>query len=171
MKLIYTPENGARAEWTFKLGRLLNVEAEEIEKRTGMTFTAWKAAVQSGSMLAMHALLFVLLRRDQPRLAWDQVQFADEDVELEYDLDETIALRDSLKAQLEGDTLDPDAVAGVRNLVAALDEEIAEQQPAAAAHAEDAAGVEAPKAEPPSETSGGLHSLPTSTSTLATSTG
>jgi hypothetical protein len=51
-----------------------------------------------------------------------------------------------------------------------LDAEIAEQQPAQDEdEAEGAAGVGVPKAEPTSETSGGLHSLPASTSTRETS--
>lgn len=164
MKLIYTPENGSPREWTFKPRRLLNVEAEEIERRTSMTFAEWTNALQSGSMLAVHALLFVLLRRDQPRLGWEQVQFCDEDVDITYELDEKIVLRDGLKATL--DAMEPEQAAQARNVIAQLDSEIGDEQPAAA-ESED---PEAPKAEQPSETSGGLSSPLSSTSILATST-
>lgn len=155
MKLSYRPENASAHEWTFKPRRLLNVEAEEIERRTNMTFEEWTAALQSGSMLAFHGLLFVLLKREQPKLSWDQVRFCGEDVELEYEVDEKIEIRDQLKAGLDG--MDADRAAQARDVIAELDREIAEAQP-------EAVDPTAPKAEPPSATNGGRSSHLSSTS-------
>lgn len=163
MKFRYTPEGASAREWLFKPNRLMNVEAEEIERRTGMTFGEWSEALQNNSMRAIHGLLFVLLKRDQPRITWDAVEFNMAQVEIEFELDEKIALRDDLKAQL--DRLDPDRAEQARAVLAELDQEIAEEQPPA-----EMDDVAAPKADPPSETSGGPSSLPSSTSIPETST-
>jgi hypothetical protein len=155
VKLTFKPEGSSAREWIIKPKRLMNVEAEEIERRTNMTFEEWSAALQKGSMLAYHGLLFVLLRREQPKLSWESVRFCGEDVDLEYELDEKIEIRDNLKAGL--DAMDADRAAQARDVIAELDAEIAEEQP----KAEDPT---APKAEPPSAMNGGHSSPPSSIS-------
>lgn len=168
MILTYTAEGAGPREWQFKPKRLLNAEAEEIERRTSMTFEEWAGALQKGSMLAFHALLFVLLKREQPRLAWDQVKFCGEDVDLAYELDEKIEVRDQLKAGLAD--MEPEQAEQARAVIAEFDREIAEEQEPASPEEKPGDPKEQEETVRPSETSGGLSLLPSSTSTPATST-
>lgn len=79
-KFVYAPEGAEPRDWDFEPNRLPSKDAELIERRTGMHFGQWLDAIDAGSMLAYHALLFVFLRRDNPGLQWDQVDFTFADV-------------------------------------------------------------------------------------------
>lgn len=107
MKFVYAPEGAERKAWDFDPNRLLNVEAEVIERQTGFTFNEWLEKVQRGSMLALHGLLFVLLKRENHKLQWDQVQFTLSELDFELDDDETAELYASLaKREADGEELD-----------------------------------------------------------------
>lgn len=93
MQFVYTPEGGERLAWPFDPMKLTSPEAMAIEKLTGMAFgSEWIESVQKGSMIAIHALLFVLLKRQRPQLKPDQVVFAFDEVGLEVDEDDEAAL-------------------------------------------------------------------------------
>ena len=85
MLFVYSPEGADPKKWPFDPSKLMSPEAETIERHTGMTFAEWGASVPKGSMLALHGLLYVLLKRSDPTLKWDSVQFclAEIDFELE----------------------------------------------------------------------------------------
>lgn len=85
MRFVYKPEGAEPKSWEFAPGKLMNVEAETIEKHTGMTFGEWGQKVGGGSILAIHGLLYVLLKRTTPTLRWDDVQFCLDDVDFEVD--------------------------------------------------------------------------------------
>lgn len=65
--------------WPFEPGRMSNREAEAIEDVTGWTFVQWQDRFFSGSMRAVHAALWVYLRRDKERadLEYDDLEFTD----------------------------------------------------------------------------------------------
>lgn len=89
MLFVYQPEGAERKEWEFDPGRLMSPEAEAIERNTGMTYAEWTSAVRGGSILALHGLLYVMLKRSEPTLKWEQVQFCLDDVDFELDEQET----------------------------------------------------------------------------------
>lgn len=88
MRFIYAPEGVDPKTWDFAPGKMISPEAEVIERKTGMRFSEWEFAVQNGSMLALHGLLFVLLKREQPSLQWDQIMFSFGECTWELDDDE-----------------------------------------------------------------------------------
>lgn len=104
MKFVYKPEGIEPRSWDFKPEKLLNPEAEAIERHTGWTFGEWVGKLGDTSMLALHGLLYVLLKRSSPTLKWDEVQFSLDEIGLEADDDEAPALRAHLeeKAATEG---------------------------------------------------------------------
>ena len=85
MIITYQPEGAQPTTWDFKPQKLLNAEAEAIERHTGWTFDEFQDRLMKGSVLAMRALLFVMLKRGDPTLKWDAVQFALGDVKLDMD--------------------------------------------------------------------------------------
>lgn len=88
MRFVYKPEGAEPKSWEFNPNKLMNVEAETIEKHTGMTFGDWTQKVRGGSILAIHGLLYVMLKRSTPTLRWDDVQFCIDDIDFEIDDDD-----------------------------------------------------------------------------------
>lgn len=99
MLFVYQPEGAARTAWEFEPNKLMSPEAEAIERHTGMTYNEWTQAVTKGSMLALHGLLYVMLKRKEPTLKWDSVQFCLDDVDFELDDTETADAIAKLEAE------------------------------------------------------------------------
>lgn len=89
MLFIYKPEGADPKTWEWAPNKMLNPEAEAIERHTRMTFQEWSEAVTNGSMLALHGLIFVLLKRDVPTLKWDEVVFSMSECSFELDDEES----------------------------------------------------------------------------------
>lgn len=108
MQFVYKPEGAKKPKkWDFDPDRLMSPEAEAIERHTGFTFAEWTEKVQAGSMLALHGLLFVMLKRDEPTLKWDSVQFNLSMVDFELDDKETADLIGDLEKQAAESPLSP----------------------------------------------------------------
>lgn len=88
MIFTYKPEGAPERKWEVKTGRLLSPEMEAIEKVTGQFYPTWNASLLDGSASAARALLWVLLKRENPVLKYDEVLFSYDEFDLEYDLDE-----------------------------------------------------------------------------------
>jgi hypothetical protein len=82
-QFVYKPEGATPKKWDFDPSKLMSPEAIAIERLTGMTFGEWQDALSRGSMLALQALLYVLLKRETPTLKFDDVQFCNDDVDVE----------------------------------------------------------------------------------------
>lgn len=89
MQFVYKPEGADPRKFEFDPTKLMNPEAEAIERVTKMTFGEWGTAVTKGSMTAVHALLWVMLKRSDPTLAYDAVQFSLADVDFELSDEES----------------------------------------------------------------------------------
>lgn len=75
-------------EYTFDGERMLNVEIMAIEKATNLTAAEWQDALSRGSMLAATALVWVIRKREEPTLAFDQVEFPAATLEIDLSDDE-----------------------------------------------------------------------------------
>jgi len=82
-KLTYSPEGADPRTWEVPLERLLSSEAMAIERVTKMSYGEWKQAVWKNSMTAVHALLWVLMKRESPTLKPEQLEFCEADIELD----------------------------------------------------------------------------------------
>jgi hypothetical protein len=85
-------------EWSYEPGELSSADAEAIEDVTGWTYEEFGQALWSGSVRAKRALLWVLRRRDDPRLPYDQVEFKVQDMFVGLAPDEADVVRAALTA-------------------------------------------------------------------------
>lgn len=124
MFLIYRPDGNEEQRWPFEPGRLRSMETEAIEKRTGWDYGSdFVMHLQKGSALARRALLWTFLRREHPRLKFEDVDFAHDELELVYDQAELAELADNLeKAPFDSEAERVAALASIREAMAAAPE-------------------------------------------------
>lgn len=104
MHITFTPEDGEKREWDFKLRKILTTEAEAIEKRAGIPYIELNARVLSSHPTARRALIWVLLKRTEPTLQYVDVDFEMGAFQAELDDEEKADLR----AQLDRAGATPD---------------------------------------------------------------
>ena len=97
MKVKYSPEDGEEQVFDYNPNKLMSVEREALEKRTGMPFNQFAMGVLKGHSLCRRALLHVLLKRQHPGIAFDDVDFCWDELTVE----ETDHLLDWLDSYLE----------------------------------------------------------------------
>lgn len=113
-KLTYTPEGSdSPKEWEFAFGRLLSPERIAIEKHTGLGWQAVQQGFFENRGDVIHAILWVLLKRDIPGLRADEVQFCDDEIGL--DLTDAEA-RDAVEAMRKQPSLTDDQAAALREM-------------------------------------------------------
>ena len=134
MKFVYTAEGADSLEWDFQPGKLMNAEAEAIERLTGMTFVTWQKAVLEGSVRAVHGLLYVMLKRDNPALKYDQVVFCMDEIDFDFTPEERADIRDALRAK----AADADLTLEEQQLLDAVEEGL--DEPTTSSDADDADG-------------------------------
>ncbi|MCX4468969.1 hypothetical protein OOK41_01345 [Micromonospora sp. NBC_01655] len=100
MRLTYSPEGETTQSWPINLGRLRVAECEAIERRTGLAYgTEFKEALLKGATTARRALLWTLLRREHPRTRYEDVDFFDDELVLEFDVAELREMRAGAEAE------------------------------------------------------------------------
>lgn len=107
MQFVYKPEGAEPKKWDFDPDRLMSPEAVAIERLTKLTFAEWTEAVQRGSVLALHALLYVMLKREIPSLKPSEIEFSMSEVDFELDDDETARVIAALEDQEKDGSLSP----------------------------------------------------------------
>jgi hypothetical protein len=128
MDFIYTPEGREDDpyRWEWAPGRIPSPDAEIIERRTGMLFPKWTKAAADGSIIALHAFLFVQLRKQRPTLEWDQVVFTQDEVRFEFTEDDERKWLTNLEAaEKRGETLAPEE----QTLLDGLRKQFSDQEP------------------------------------------
>jgi hypothetical protein len=106
MFLIYQPEGQAEpTRWRYNPKKLMSVEREDIERRTEKNFAEFTTAVLQGNSLCRRALLFTFLRRDHPKTKFEDVDFAWDELRLDYSRQEWERMRESVLETQHGDQL------------------------------------------------------------------
>ena len=118
MYLVYTPDGGDEQRWEYNPRKLRATEREMLEKRTELNFTEFTSKVLEGNSLCRRALLFLFLRRQHPKIRWEDVDFAWDELRLEFSKQELMQLRERVQQTLTGSDLEV--------ALAKLDEEIEE---------------------------------------------
>ncbi|MFF0598053.1 hypothetical protein [Streptomyces antibioticus] len=97
MFLIYQPEGSSEpTRWRYNPRKMMSAERENIERLTGRTWTQFTKEVVEGSSLCRRALLFTFLKRDHPGgVKFDDVDYAWEELRLEYSRGELIQMKES----------------------------------------------------------------------------
>lgn len=119
MYLVYAPEGSEEPNrWKYNPRKIMSAEREWIERRTDRNWSEFTKDVVAGSSLCRRALLYTFLKREHPTVKWDDVDFAWDELKLEYSKAELIELRSTIAESATGD----EAAA----VLAKLDEEITE---------------------------------------------
>jgi hypothetical protein len=102
MKIIYTPRDGERQEFTFQPDDLSQRDAEAIEDVGGDTwdnFEDFGAKFMRDNRKAYRAALWVLMRRDNPKLRFSDLEDVKvSEIQAGFDDDEQARIRESLEA-------------------------------------------------------------------------
>jgi hypothetical protein len=132
--LVYKPDGSDEpTRWRYNPRKIMSAERENIERLTGRNWSEFTKDVVEGSSICRRALLFTFLKRDHPGgIKFDDVDFAWDELELEYSKGELVQIRE---AAAEGASAEMRAA-----ILARLDEQIA------AAHEDP---EEEGKAQPP----------------------
>lgn len=151
MKLVYTPEGDPLQEWPIRLQRMMSVEAEAIEDVGGNTwgsFDEFMDKLARGNFRAKRALLWMMLRRQNPRLRfsdlvvrYDELAFAAEDKD-----------REEAREMLQRDDLSPEDRAELEELLGEPESVIEELEPLGKEGGDDTT-TDSPLPEPVSEPS------------------
>lgn len=96
MILKYTPEDGEPQSWEFHPKKLRAVEAELLERRTGLTWDEFASKVQQGYIPARRALLWLFQWRQHPKLRYEDVDYQMDELELSYERHELVAMREQI---------------------------------------------------------------------------
>lgn len=102
MILIYTPADGPKREFPFNPGKLLSPEAEAIEDvggRTWESFPEFGAKFMKNNTKALRAALWIMLKRENPKLKFTDVTVAVEELDYTFDEDELKRLRDAIETE------------------------------------------------------------------------
>lgn len=101
-KLVYSPEGAEPKEWSFSFGRLLSPERIAIERLTGLGWTEVQRGFFGNQGAVVHALLWVMLKRDIPTLRAEEVVFCDDEIELDLTDEEAAEAIREMKASRGG---------------------------------------------------------------------
>ncbi|MEU0369109.1 hypothetical protein ABZ070_02395 [Streptomyces sp. NPDC006283] len=106
MFLVYKPEGQDEpTRWRYNPKKLMSVEREDLERRTGRNFSQFTTDVMQGNSLCRRALLFTFLRRDHPKTRFEDVDFAWDELTLEYSRQELELIREQVVEAKHGDEL------------------------------------------------------------------
>ncbi|MEU3972338.1 hypothetical protein [Streptomyces bacillaris] len=83
----------------------MSVEREDIERRTSRHFAQFTQDVLQGNSLCRRALLFTYLRREHPKVKFEDVDFGWDELKLEYSRQEYQEMREGILGALHGDEL------------------------------------------------------------------
>ena len=108
--------------WRYDFKKLMSVEREDIERRTGRNFAAFTQDVLHGNSLCRRALLFTYLRRDHPKTKFEDVDFGWDELKLEYSKQEFESIRENILESMHGDELAAALAAIDKNLEDAFDD-------------------------------------------------
>lgn len=119
MYLVYSPEGTDEPKrWKYSPKKLMSVERETLERRTERNFSQFTVDVVKGNSLCRRALLHMFLKRDHEKIRFEDVDFAWDELTLEYSRGELIQMREQVAEAATGD----EAFVAL----AKLDEQIAE---------------------------------------------
>ena len=91
MKLLYTPEGEETQTFQFMPKELPHFELEAIEdvgRPQWATYVEWTQLLFAGGVKATRAVLWILLRREDPELEFDDVAIKPSEIDIDWELDD-----------------------------------------------------------------------------------
>jgi len=125
--LVYTQEGAEEPKrWKYNPRRIMSAERENIERLTGRNWTDFTKEVVQGSSICRRALLFTFEKREHPTLRFDDVDFAWDELTLEYSKGELTQMRDAAAESAPAE-LRPAVLARIDEQIAAAAEDPEEE--------------------------------------------
>ena len=107
MYLVYKPEGSEEPKrWKYSPKRLMSSEREMLERRTGKNFSEFTTDVVKGNSQCRRALLFMYLKREHPGVRYEDVDFAWDELDLEYSKGELLGMRKAVVDSVPADQLE-----------------------------------------------------------------
>jgi hypothetical protein len=118
MYLVYQPE-GQDEPTKFKYNprKLMSAEREMVEKKSGKNFSQFTSDVLAGNARDRRVLLFMYLKRTNPQLRFEDVDFAWDELTLQHSKGELQEMKDKISEAYADDKDLP-------NMLAELDRQI-----------------------------------------------
>lgn len=82
-RIVYTPEGGSKRTWTVDMDNPAWDLTYGTETATGWPWGEFGMKLSMGSVVALRAMIWVLRKRDEPKLAIDSVQVLFNEVDIE----------------------------------------------------------------------------------------
>lgn len=107
MYFVYHPDGqDDPTRWKYVPQKLMSSEREMLERHTDRNFSQFTQDVLQGNSLCRRALLFMFLKRDHPgKIKFDDVDFAWDEVRLEFSRAEYQQMMDDARERLSGEQL------------------------------------------------------------------
>jgi hypothetical protein len=120
--LVYEPDGAEEPQrFQYKPQKLMSAEREALERRSRLDFADFTKGVLNGNAVCRRALLWVMLKRQHPTTKYEDVDFAWDELRLEYSKQEYELMRDQL---IENGNADPEQIDQInREIATAIDEE------------------------------------------------
>lgn len=119
MYLVYKPEGSEEPKrWKYQPKKLMSAEREKLERLTDRNYSEFTKDVVAGNALCRRALLFVFLKREHPTVRFEDVDFAWDELTLEYSKGELRLIRAEVSESVSGEK--------AAAVLGKLDEQIAE---------------------------------------------
>ncbi|MFD6684181.1 hypothetical protein [Micromonospora parva] len=99
MIIVYTPEGDE--EQKLDAGRLRTSEIQIVERTTGMVWPDIRTGLQTGSVTAIRAVAWVLLKRTRPSIAFDEFNPFEDELAVRLDQREVEAFAKIFVSELE----------------------------------------------------------------------
>lgn len=88
--------------WRYDAKKLMSAEREMLERRTERAFDEFQQDVIKGSTICRRALLFMFLKRDHPGVKYEDVDFAWDELKLEFSKPEYAEMIAQVSENLNG---------------------------------------------------------------------
>lgn len=128
MILRYTPKDGAPQLWDLSTVRFLSSEGETVERTIGVEWSdacSRNALVLRKSVTARRALLWVLLKRNQPALRYSAFDPAIDEIDVTLGADDLAELTAEAEEELAAGRISEEAFeAGMRDLRGITDPDV-----------------------------------------------
>lgn len=107
MIIAYSPEGEKPKSWDLREIKLMATEAEQIERLTDWTWNEASQRLKKGSMISLRAIVYVLAKRDDPTLRYNQFNPPAEALDYWLDASERDAMRlEVLNADMDSEERD-----------------------------------------------------------------
>jgi len=87
VRIVYTPEGGSKREWSIDMDNPPWDITYGVEKATNWAWSEFGDRLANTSVIALRALIYILRKRDEPRLEIDSVQVLFSEIDLQMDED------------------------------------------------------------------------------------